>query len=96
MKPEPSNMKVEDEEDLLYGESGSSFKMNNVSISIVNIPLNKNLLNYNLDFSWQIWQCHQILRNPTGGDDSFNRKNHHSGYLLFVTMAIWRFILCLT
>lgn len=31
MKPEPSNMKVEDEEDLLYGESGSSFKMNNVS-----------------------------------------------------------------
>lgn len=32
MKPEPSNMKVEDEEDLLYGESGSSFKMNNVSV----------------------------------------------------------------
>lgn len=31
MKPEPQNMKVEDEEDLLYGESGSSFKMKNVS-----------------------------------------------------------------
>lgn len=31
MKPEPHNMKVEDEEDLLYGESGSSFKMKNVS-----------------------------------------------------------------
>lgn len=30
MKPEPHNMKVEDEEDLLYGESGSSFKMKNV------------------------------------------------------------------
>lgn len=31
MKPEPHNMKIEDEEDLLYGESGSSFKMKNVS-----------------------------------------------------------------
>lgn len=31
MKPEPNNMKFEDEEDLLYGESGSSFKMKNVS-----------------------------------------------------------------
>lgn len=31
MKPEPHNLKVEDEEDLLYGESGSSFKMKNVS-----------------------------------------------------------------
>lgn len=31
MKPEPQNMKIEDEEDLLYGESGSSFKMKNVS-----------------------------------------------------------------
>lgn len=30
MKPEPHNMKIEDEEDLLYGESGSSFKMKNV------------------------------------------------------------------
>lgn len=31
MKPEPnSKVKFEDEEDLLYGESGSSFKMNNV------------------------------------------------------------------
>lgn len=31
MKPEPGhNMKIEDEEDLLYGESGSSFKMKNV------------------------------------------------------------------
>lgn len=31
MKKEPTNMKVEDEEDLLYGESGSSFKMKNVN-----------------------------------------------------------------
>lgn len=30
MKPEPNNMKFEDEEDLLYGEKGSSFKMKNV------------------------------------------------------------------
>lgn len=29
MKPEP-HMKTEDEEDLLYGESGSAFKMKNV------------------------------------------------------------------
>lgn len=33
MKPEPHNMKVEDEEDLLYGESGSTFQMKNVSFS---------------------------------------------------------------
>lgn len=33
MKPEPHNMKIEDEEDLLYGESGSSFKMKNVRIA---------------------------------------------------------------
>lgn len=32
MKPEPQNMKVEDEEDLLYGEGGNSFKMKNVII----------------------------------------------------------------
>lgn len=32
MKPEP-NMKTEDEEDLLYGESGSAFKMKNVIYS---------------------------------------------------------------
>lgn len=34
MKPEPTsnNLRVEDEEDLLYGESGSSFKMKNVSL----------------------------------------------------------------
>lgn len=31
MKPEPQNMKVEDEEDLLYGEIGNSFKMKNVN-----------------------------------------------------------------
>lgn len=30
MKPEPQQMKVEDEEDLLYGESGRSLKMQNV------------------------------------------------------------------
>lgn len=30
MKPEP-NMKIEDEEDLLYGESGSAFKMNSMA-----------------------------------------------------------------
>lgn len=34
MKPEPQNMKIEDEEDLLYGESGSSFKMKNVRFFI--------------------------------------------------------------
>lgn len=34
MKPEPQNMKIEDEEDLLYGESGSTFQMKNVSFSI--------------------------------------------------------------
>lgn len=35
MKPEPTsnNIRVEDEEDLLYGESGSSFKMKNVGFS---------------------------------------------------------------
>lgn len=32
MKREPQNMKIEDEEDLLYGESGSALKMKNVSI----------------------------------------------------------------
>lgn len=31
MKAEP-HMKIEDEEDLLYGETGSTFKMNSVSI----------------------------------------------------------------
>lgn len=32
MKPEPNHpARFEDEEDLLYGESGSSFKMKNVS-----------------------------------------------------------------
>lgn len=32
MKPEPNNpARFEDEEDLLYGEKGSSFKMKNVS-----------------------------------------------------------------
>lgn len=31
MKPEPNNPgRFEDEEDLLYGESGSAFKMKNV------------------------------------------------------------------
>lgn len=30
MKPEP-NMKIEDEEDLLYGESGNAFKVTSVS-----------------------------------------------------------------
>jgi len=32
MKPEP-NMKIEDEEDLLYGESGNAFKMTSVRAS---------------------------------------------------------------
>lgn len=31
MKKEPQNMKIEDEEDLLYGESGSTFQMKNVN-----------------------------------------------------------------
>lgn len=31
MKPEPQNMKPEDEEDLLYGESGSALKMKNLA-----------------------------------------------------------------
>lgn len=31
MKPEP-NMKIEDEEDLLYGESGNAFKVTSVSV----------------------------------------------------------------
>lgn len=31
MKPEP-NMKIEDEEDLLYGESGNAFKVTSVSL----------------------------------------------------------------
>lgn len=34
MKPEP-NMKIEDEEDLLYGESGSAFKMNSVAVCYI-------------------------------------------------------------
>lgn len=41
MKPEP-NMKIEDEEDLLYGESGNAFKVTSVSffrVSIVHIAL---------------------------------------------------------
>lgn len=33
MKPEP-NMKIEDEEDLLYGESGNAFKVTSVSWQI--------------------------------------------------------------
>lgn len=33
MKPEP-NMKIEDEEDLLYGESGNAFKVTSVSQAI--------------------------------------------------------------
>lgn len=37
MKKEPTNMKIEDEEDLLYGESGSSFKMKNVNCQRENI-----------------------------------------------------------
>lgn len=42
MKPEPNNMKFEDEEDLLYGESGSSFKMKNVSEFLIFLVIRRN------------------------------------------------------
>lgn len=38
MKPEP-NMKIEDEEDLLYGEGGNAFKVTSVSLSYLLIKI---------------------------------------------------------
>lgn len=48
MKPEPNNaVRFEDEEDLLYGESGSSFKMKNVDIERL-IDLRISQINFQL------------------------------------------------
>lgn len=49
MKPEP-NMKIEDEEDLLYGESGSAFKVTSVSINLINVYYE--YINYNFLYRW--------------------------------------------
>lgn len=57
MKPEP-NMKIEDEEDLLYGESGNAFKVTSVSgkhkffYSIPRIRCNS------ISFRSSIWRFH--------------------------------------
>lgn len=94
MKPEPQNMKIEDEEDLLYGESGSSFQMKNVSRSDDLVGKTDEIIVE--CYSLPIWQYHRIQKNRIGGGVIFNRKNQHFGFLFCVTMVIWKFILCLT
>lgn len=96
MKPEP-HMKVEDEEDLLYGESGNAFKVTSV-IKKSHIRFIKNILaplpfvHYRLS----TWQFRRRIKIPIGGDAYCNRSNQRIGSLSHGTMAIWRYSLCPT
>lgn len=66
MKPEP-NMKIEDEEDLLYGESGNAFKVTSVSERLNCFPVFLvNVLNH---FRLSIWLYHRKRNVRTGGVD---------------------------
>lgn len=56
MKPEP-NMKIEDEEDLLYGESGNAFKVTSVSWIFCSVEFMCRF-NYSNNFRLSIWLFH--------------------------------------
>lgn len=92
MKPEP-NMKAEDEEDLLYGESGSAFQMKNVNLTLaMRTPIENKHIHIFLHHirSWSIWPYRTTYATRTGGGDICNRANPATGCLCCVTMAIWK------
>lgn len=94
MKPEP-HMKIEDEEDLLYGESGNAFKVTSVSSFFLFQSFIFIILPNYAHRLWT-WPFRHRIKTPIGGVDFCNPSNQRIGYLSPVTMVIWRFSLCPT